>query len=582
MVSCRSRLARRLCRRKRVENSQDPSFSLSVALRPTILTVHYPMGVSLFVLNLLCTAGRRGSGYLQTRGAHCVFVLLVWTVLLCPSLRAVDSGIVRLETIPTTMKLGPGEKQRLMLVARNGSSERVEVLGLDWIAAVGISVVNQSGNNSLLTPGGGVSWLLEVARTNDSHETVQVHFRLDYKLRNSVSTSEVVNCAMASLEVQDRQQIQLEKVAEVRAESSLKLLQEPRTGTVYIVVKNMSDSALNLLSINPNIPSDLIVTNVPRDRQVAPRTVAVFPLDISAAKTVHSGKHLLLFEVNLAWNDEGHSQTGSALCKYECDVGVLGDSEFLVPVGVPSFLLLPGFLIVIVFSMLWGLFHKDKPFPWSAKTAEFWSLAIIISLLAITAYRLRGSNLLDGYGLKDVYLVWFGSATVGLVIWAVTEACFRLRLRVVEGRKRREIDEVQRRTFTSDDSPVEVLRKLALNKRGFQLDQVKVQVEGSTARGFLLQPQDGAHPTAWVAPAIVLVFDEELKDDRRAKLQKIFEAQVAQVGDADAMASLIEREKRNGVSAKWKPSATLRRVTQVTAVSPADGAPPASLLKLEP
>lgn len=373
----------------------------------------------------------------------------------------------------------------------------------------------------------------------------------------------------------------LERVAEVRVESSLKLLQEPRFGTVYIVVKNKSDSELRVLSIRTNSSEYLVLTNLSEAKTLAPKTEEVFPWKIYAGPRVQSGKHLLLFDVSLAWDDEGRPQTGNILCKYECDVGVLGDSEFLVPLGVPSFLLLPGFLIVTVFAMLWNLFHKEKQFPWTAKSAEFWSLAVILSLIALLAvYWLTKRNVMEAYGLRDVYIVWFGSAAAGLLVWTAVEAIVAL-LRQAELRKKKRAElEVRLKTFTRDDEPVAVLRKLGRNGKGFYLNQVNVKFEGQDARGFVLQDKDSEHPTVCIAPSIVLSWEAALDEETRARLEKEFNAQVAKVDDPDALANLIETEKGNGITVKWKPSGALRKVTQVPDVA-FEGTPPASLVKLE-
>jgi hypothetical protein len=461
-----------------------------------------------------------------------------------------------------------------MVVARNVSTNAAQLLSLDWIVTPGISITKQTGDQPIVPPDGGVHWLVDVSRTNESHETGQACFRLDYKRLDAAGTNGPANCVTSSLDVQDRQTTPLQQLLEVRIESSLKLLQEPQTNDIYVVIKNKADFPIVVKSINARKPADIILPNLSGSRVVAPREEMAFKFQISATNRVHPGKHLLLFEVNLAWNEEGRPETGTVLSKYECDVGVLGDSEFLVPVGVPSFLLLPGFLIVIVFAMLWNVFHKDKPFPWTARSAEFWSLAIIISLLAITIYHIRGSNLLEGYGLKDVYCVWFGSAAVGLVAWVAVESGSFL-YRCLEDYKK------DRRTFKPEDGPVEVLRKLARNHSGFLLDCVIVKSSGATPPVFELQKAEGTPPMFWIATQIEVSFDDAPNDITKAERIVTFEGLLKNFTDAGTVASFLENKENDWVKAEWVASGTLRGVTQLPQSdrSPPVGPPKGLLVK---
>jgi copper(I)-binding protein len=502
----------------------------------------------------------------------CVILLpfLLWMVSLSNSTLAAESAVLKLETFPAAIKLQQGEQRRVMVIARNVSTNNVQLLPLDWIVTPGISAKNQTGDQFLLTPDAGVHWLMDVLRTNDSHETGQVYFRLDYKRLDAPSTNGPVNCVTTSLDIQDRQTTPLEQLLEVRIESSLKLLQQPQTGAVYVVIKNKANFPIALKSINARAPVDIILTNLSGSEVVASREEVPFQFEVSAKNKVHPGKHLLLFEVNLAWNDDGRPQTGTVLSKYEFDVGVLGDSEFLVPVGVPSFLLLPGFLILIVFAMLWNISHKEKPFPWATKSAEFWSLAVIISLLAMTIYRIWGSDLLEGYGLNDVYWVWFGSAAVGLAAWAGAYLVLYIRqlwnkhIEAGEGRKR----------FSTDDTPAEALRKLALNGRGILLARVKASISGQTPHAFELQPADSTHATLWIAPQIQVSFDDAPNENTKVELIGTFEKLLMNPKDAGAMASFLENEEHEWVKAGWLASGTLRGVTELpmSSKSSPDGA----------
>src|SRR5262249_14594179 len=101
-----------------------------------------------------------------------------------------------------------------------------------------------------------------------------------------------------------------------------------------------------------------------------------------------SGKFMLVFEVQAAWRERGLNRSASPLAKHEFDVGVLGESDLqtlLTAAGVPTFLLAPGFLIVIAFVLLWNLTSTNR-IALDLKKPEFWSIAILLSMVAAAVY----------------------------------------------------------------------------------------------------------------------------------------------------------------------------------------------------
>jgi hypothetical protein len=495
--------------------------------------------------------------YLQAQIQIGRYMLVLWMSALSAATAASGPEVMRLETIPATIKLQQGAHRQVWVVARNISTNAVRLLPLDWTVTPGISVTQQTGDQSDVLPDGGVHWLMDVSRTNESHETGQVFFRLDYKRLDAAGTNGTVNCVTSSLEVQDLPITPLEQLVDVRIESSLKLLQQPQTNAIYVVIKNKANIQITLTSINARAPADINLAGLSGSRVVAPREEAAFEFQINARSSVHPGKHLLLFENNLSWLDEGRLQTGTVLSKYECDVGVIGDSEFLVPVGVPSFLLLPGFLITLVFVMLWNAFHKENRITWDAKKPEFWSLAVIISLLAIAIYRIWGSNLLEGYGLKDVYWVWLGSAAVGAMAWLAVEAGLYLRRTAAARRQQKQDQEKDRKTFKIGDQPLQALRKLGLNNRNFLLRRVKATYGGQTAPAFVLQPAEGGSQTLWIAPQIEVSFDNAPDPKIKADCSREFDDLLKSTWDADRVANFIEGQGHEWIQAYWVASGQL-------------------------
>lgn len=234
------------------------------------------------------------------------------------------------------------------------------------------------------------------------------------------------------------------------------------------------------------------------------------------------------------------------MVKYEFDAGVLGDTALLTAVGVPSFLLLPGFLVVVVFCMLWNHVGKRERIPLDVKSPEFWSLAVLLSLTSALIYPLVWKrNYLEGYNFKDIYRIWFGSAGVAVIAWGAAVLAVWI--------ARWERERAQRRcTFSSNDNPVDVLHKLELNHSGFRLDQVELTIGGEATRGLLLfKGQAGS--TTWVAPRAVVSRPADSHVDELSR----------QIDDHESPGKLIALIEKLGITARWKPSGRLSSVTEV-------------------
>ena len=123
---------------------------------------------------------------------------------------------------------------------------------------------------------------------------------------------------------------------------------------------------------------------------------------------------------------------------HEVEIGVLGESEFLNLLGVPSLLLLPGFLLLITWRMLQSMLAASgaEGFRLKPKEADFWAVAIALSLCFSFAYPWLTETLLPegrrdylvAYGLQDLVYVYTAAIVLGLL-------CFiggRLVVHVVE------------------------------------------------------------------------------------------------------------------------------------------------------
>ncbi|MCA1601503.1 MAG: hypothetical protein LC776_07640 [Acidobacteria bacterium] len=480
-----------------------------------------------------------------------------------PLVRAAETPVaLTLEAVPTTMKLATAEKGRIAVIARNTSAVPLRVIKFDHIASEGLSLKLSKSDpeTSFIAAGSAVRWIIEIAQTDKAHDAGEVHFFVDYGPSETTAEKQTSNMVRATTAIQRIQAPTLDKVLEARVESAMKLLEDPNSGLVFVVVRNKSNYPISIRSIELVASAELEskwrkqATNT----VIGPQTEEPFSMEIEPKKALLPGKHLLLFTVNADWTEDGAKRSGSTIAKHEFDAGVLGSSAMLTAVGVPSFLLLPGFLLILVFGMLWNLGEKRKDIPLDLKSPQFWAGAILLSLTTAVLYPLiTGRDYLKGYSFKDVYYLWFGSAAVAALVWAGT-------VLVLWWNEKSRAKKVRGRTFTATDEPMEVLRKLARNGLGFELEQVDVSIGGKDVRAALLSKGEPGQPS-WVAPFIGL----SLPADEPVPMKDL----TNQLKEVNAPAALAEFVAKNRIESQWIVDGQLRGVTPVPTYADSRAAP---------
>jgi hypothetical protein len=206
------------------------------------------------------------------------------------------------------------------------------------------------------------------------------------------------------------------------------------------------------------------------------------------------------------------------------NVGILGESDLLKMVGIPSLLFLPGFLMLSTFLFLWTRAASGTRADPAFNLPESALISITLSLIAAKTYPwITGAihhprdYLQGGYGLQDVFQLWFGSVCLGAIAWIAAAGGVS-----IQGRIRRERQKVQRASIIpiDTDSPVQILNKMTRNGIKFPLPQVDVLRSGTRNRCFLIFPAVGEPPTTWVAPAIILRRKKDVSPERDSEIER--------------------------------------------------------------
>ncbi|MGV1050323.1 MAG: hypothetical protein ACOYD4_17570 [Solirubrobacterales bacterium] len=344
-------------------------------------------------------------------------------------------------------------------------------------------------------------------------------------------TSTGVRQAVAtSLELSAPSPLDVDKIASVEIKASLTTLKSGHTEQVYLLVKNKAAQSLTVKKVVPSKPSFIEFENLPQDVEVGPGEISVLSLDAKAKSKVRPGEYQLVFKLPSEIGSTGFDLVTSETAK----VGVEGEAELLTLFGIPSLLLLPGFLVLATASLLWRLrlLREDwdgDAFPFPLKEPEFWVLAVLASIAIVLLATLFGIELLDQYGLEDLIAVWIASMLIGLFLY--------LPIMVVRNEIR------SARVPNETDAPTEVLRKLA--KQGLDLMRPSFSYDtgSGTQRLFLLQAVTEDRPSTWVAPRITYSWAGNVDRDLNDRLQQ----QIDMSHDAEALAASLEDGVQNGL-----------------------------------
>ncbi len=468
-----------------------------------------------------------------------------------------------IQVIPESVVLGLNGRGTVTVFLRNDTRHALRNVALSAQSGDGLTADTSGLRLAQLAPLAVHTWTLPVTRPNGAPLTGQLYLRADFEWQRSDGGPLVHATSILNLPVRTATAETAESWATVQLLTTLSSLQEHRPGTIYLVLTNKTADSLRVVRVTSHGPS--FVSSVVHDMAAAAAPLAAgqtrtITVDVKAGTAVQSGKHLLLFEIELAREQPGSTRRATLVASHELDVGVFGESQLLTLLGVPSFLVLPGFLIVATIGLLWtytGIPNAAGVVPaYAFKTlgTDFWLVAVTLSLLSAVVYpTLTGRNYLDGYGMIDVALVWGGSvlfAVVGFTVVTGTWRFVRWRRRWKEGRLLPALT----------DDQLTTLEKLARRRLSLNLKQADVTIAGKQERGFLLEPDFGVANDLWVAPGITLKTDPKTAPDILDQLQALLDA-----GDAAALAEFLRinnREKKQFVVG-WKPRGALEHPTPV-------------------
>ncbi|MDQ3697061.1 MAG: hypothetical protein M3373_03410 [Gemmatimonadota bacterium] len=418
--------------------------------------------------------------------------------------------------VPDSLALQPGRAAQALVVLRNVSQAPLRNVRLSWFTNSRLDVEDERGglpSSGVLLPGAAAVVRLTVVGREQAERLGTVVVRADYT-HGSTRTPDVV---FAPLTVRPAGFEPPEDILDVQVSSSLTTLTERQPGHMFLLLKNKADVTVTIDSLAVTTPAFLSVDH-PRVVTVGPRGVSTVPIVITATDAVRPGKHQVLIDLPLRWTSDRDPARHLVLAR-EVEVGVLGESAILQVLGVPSFLILPGFLMVMTFGALWKrrVLRPDTAsaeFPIDAKDPEFWLLAITLSGVMALMYPSvsGGRDYLEYYGVRDVATVWmFSVFALGLGVYLVAA--------VLESHRHRQ------RMPTEQDDGITLLKKLDRQRLGLLMP--RVEVGSAKLAAFALQARQEGANTVWVGPAIKWIWKGQARQpdvEARAEIERLIKA----------------------------------------------------------
>jgi hypothetical protein len=439
-----------------------------------------------------------------------------------------SSDTVTLKIVPSSLEMASCDgKSKLLVIVTNGTGRQLTDLELSSFADVPVEVT-PALPLALPALGAGqkTSSMFEVKCTA-TFAPGQLHFVVSSKpVSVGAAVSEI---ATESVQVKLRAPETIDNIAAIEIKSTLESLTQGTAGDLTITATNKTAQPIQV-KIQPQ-PSESIEfeakpsangTVAPADGiQIDAGQQSDFTFTAKAKKRVNPGKQLLVFKVQV--RTDGPWRT--FLLTREVTVGVLGESEILKLLGVPSLLFLPGFLALTSFGLLWrfrvfrGPYADPNP-PLSEKDPGFWVISIILSAILVGIFVAVRHDFLQFYGLPDLLEIWLVSIGVGVVGYLL----FKLGERI----------------WQSFMTPFHILRKLS--RSGQSTEVRRVQLKGITEFAFVIKVQSNG--SAYVCPRIDLVWKKGFVGAARGEV----EDQLKSGGDPQIVADTIKREMNQGAA----------------------------------
>lgn len=371
-------------------------------------------------------------------------------------------------------------------VLHNGLKSSLHNLELLEFTNDGLAISTGSPSTSIAKPDQAVEWRIQINDPARARLPATAQFEVkyrkggdptDYRVFASVTLTSQADAAPLTASL----------------EGNFEAISEQRPGAGALVVTNGLDLPMNV-KVEAAAESAGITICPIAPFTIPARSTVRRPVRIEAASRITPGAFPADFEVTGTWRWAGGTEERHVLVSKQATVGVFFESELLKALGIPSFLVLPGCLILFTMQLLLafnilGAKNESKVPDLSVKEPSFWILSITLSIVFAPIYFLAaGHNYLVQYGALDLLLIWMSSIAIGVVLYLLIAGTVRRRRR--------------NKVPTAVDDPITVICKMAHNGLGIVAPKARFTVNNTEWSGFVIEPIEDGKTMLWLAPGI--------------------------------------------------------------------------------
>ena len=455
---------------------------------------------------------------------------LLLIILLFTSVVSAQMGPIQLSVTPNTLALSPGEKATVLILASisptNPDPLKPMTITLSSFTGAGVDLhFLTDAKQQVPSSRDNISWLTEITASETGVSPGTLYLMAEYALADAGGQI-ITRVTTATLGITARPVEAVTDVLSVTLYSDIQTLLDLQERNAILVLTNISNAPISITNVVPTLTisnvDQLKASVIPRPRlplPLLPQQTQEISITLGVGSSIVAGNNLLVVRVDAKWMRGELGQQGSIVVTKAFQSGVFGESAILTAVGIPTLLLLPGFLMMISLGLIRRMLRPptvstSEPDPSSQKGApalansEVWFWAISFSLVLfliypwisrpwlriVTSHWQAPRNLLTGYGFIDIVYLWLIAALAGGIFAAIGQWSAPTRRRLIRWR-------LEQFTPTSFDNEVMVLEKLVRNdNRNFQVEKRRYKDEAEEV--CVLHKAIDEPGKIWVTPRI--------------------------------------------------------------------------------
>jgi hypothetical protein len=451
----------------------------------------------------------------------------VLLILLPVTADASDAPTVEVQPSPISIGLSYPTAQALVIL-RNAGSQTLTNPSLSYFSNDGFEVNLPGTHIHKLAKGGTLVWPIKITNISKAHVPGTIVFDVVYNTNGLSGVHQMATLAVNAPADPSP------KALDVSIEGNFDSVSEVRPGYGHVVFTNNLDVPVSVAIVPEFAPKSFAPLKL-ANTNVSGRSMVELPFTLSPQSSIVPGTYSIGFEIEAKWNSAGHEETRHLVVSKPATVGLFFESDVLKALGVPSFLILPGCLVIFAMQLLLvlgigGLKDLSRLPSLTVTSPGFWILAVFISAAFAWLYTLfTGRNYLFSYGPEDLRNVWLISIGIGFLAYGVI-AWWSSEYRRVH-------------VPASTDTPITILKKMERNGIAIEPLRIDFAFKNSQKRAFVIETVEDDQTTLWVAPKIRVVWHT---DANAAAAQHHFEQSLDHGASAGALATELETAQANG------------------------------------